>query len=337
MIFNKKHTWLECWELLKYDNSRGLTESTLKTYQNNLFKIIFPSFEYLKKQGYKNFDYIENFGFYEYKIWYRYMKRLKMTYGQKEFYSIHTLNRQYYILSILFDEAIKNGFIKYNIVKASHNFPTRNSIVQKDIKFQTLEEFKLFISIVDNPFWKVFFSILFWHGLRIGEMLALQIKDFDRETLKFSFYKTVSRHNLDDSKYKLTYTKNKKRNKIFVNPNCKDLFIQYFDKLCNQKNTNLDTFIFSYYLDKPLYNETVNRKLKQYYNKLKKQGYNVQILSTHEFGRHSIATFMKMNGSTVEQVAYYLRDSEDTIKKFYFHVYEKKLEYEINSFFEMFN
>lgn len=289
--------------------------------------------------GHKNFTYVEDFKFKEYKIWYRYMKNKNKTYGDtSKKYSVHSLRRFYSILNRIMDEGLKNGWIKYNIVKISDGFAFNNdnSHINK-IRFQTVEEFNLFMTVVDERFWETLFTVLFWHGFRIGELLSLQVKDIDRENLKIHIHHTVSYHTLDNTKYKLSTTKNYKDKWIDININCRELFINYFDEFIKKENVNENSFIFSNKLNAPLWQSTVRQHLKKYYNYLEKRGYKVNRLTTQEFGRHSIATYMKENGATVEQVAYYLRDSEYTIRKIYFHTYEKKIESEINDFFKKTN
>lgn len=332
----KKHTWIDCWNSLAFDNSRGNKETTLVSYRKVLFNLILPDFELLKKQGYKNFTYVEDFKFQEYKIWYRCMKNKKKVYGNTtEKYSVNTLRRYYCVLSRIVDEAMKNGWVKLNVVKISDNFVTdKEQLKVRKIRYQTLDEFNLFMTVVDEEFWRVLLSILFWHGFRIGELLALQVKDIDRENLKIHIHKTVAYH-VDHQKYKLTSTKNYRDQLIDININCCDLFINYFDEFVKNKNVDENSFIFSYKIKDPLWQCTVRQHLKKYYNRLeKKLNHKVNRLTSQEFGRHSIATYMKENGASVEQVAYYLRDSEWTIEHVYFHNYEKKLRKEISNFFD---
>ena len=56
-----------------------------------------------------------------------------------------------------------------------------------------LEEFQKFISVIEDMQDVVFFSLLFWTGMRVGEAIALNIKDVDFEKKKLNINKTVSR------------------------------------------------------------------------------------------------------------------------------------------------
>lgn len=49
----------------------------------------------------------------------------------------------------------------------------------KKLKYWTLEQFNTFESSIDNIIYKTMFNVLFWTGLRKGEMLALRVCDID--------------------------------------------------------------------------------------------------------------------------------------------------------------
>lgn len=50
---------------------------------------------------------------------------------------------------------------------------------ERHLKYWTVEQFNTFVSYVDNFSYKTMFSVLFWTGLRKGEMLALRVCDID--------------------------------------------------------------------------------------------------------------------------------------------------------------
>ena len=67
------------------------------------------------------------------------------------------------------------------------------------IQFWTLDEFRQFIpSIEDKPLTKMAFELLFWTGMRSGELLALTLNDFDLDSRKVSISKTFARLNKKD-------------------------------------------------------------------------------------------------------------------------------------------
>ena len=67
------------------------------------------------------------------------------------------------------------------------------------MKFWTLDEFKQFIPAVeDKVLSKVIFELLFWTGMRSGELLALTLNDFDFEAKTVNINKNYSRLNGED-------------------------------------------------------------------------------------------------------------------------------------------
>ena len=65
--------------------------------------------------------------------------------------------------------------------------------------FWTLEEFQSFIDEVSDKYeaW-VAFQILFWTGMRIGELLALKVEDIDLEALTIRIDESYTRLNGKD-------------------------------------------------------------------------------------------------------------------------------------------
>ena len=61
------------------------------------------------------------------------------------------------------------------------------------MKFWTVDDFQKFIRHTTNPLYKTSFSILFWTGMRIGELLALTYKDFDFDKNIIHITKTYTR------------------------------------------------------------------------------------------------------------------------------------------------
>ena len=87
---------------------------------------------------------------------------------------LRTMNSQ---LSAIFNHAVKYYDLKHNpVVKAG-------SIGKKDARemdFWTKEEYQKFIEeVMDKPISFYAFEMLYWCGLRMGELLALTPKDFD--------------------------------------------------------------------------------------------------------------------------------------------------------------
>lgn len=55
-----------------------------------------------------------------------------------------------------------------------------------EMQVWTVDQFNKFINHVQGEYYKAFFYVLFWTGLRRGECLALQVEDFDGRSLNIS-------------------------------------------------------------------------------------------------------------------------------------------------------
>lgn len=96
------------------------------------------------------------------------------------------------------------------------------------MKFWTLEEFKKFIQVVHKPIAKIIFQLLFWTGIRSGEMLALTLNDFDFTAKTVSISKTFIRLKQKDI---IQSPKTPKSNRTVTLPNflC-NLLMEYLEK-----------------------------------------------------------------------------------------------------------
>lgn len=69
----------------------------------------------------------------------------------------------------------------------------------KELQFGTLEEYRLFIATFNkSDYYFTLFELLFWTGIRCGELLALTYADIDFENNKISINKTYYRKNKKD-------------------------------------------------------------------------------------------------------------------------------------------
>ena len=80
------------------------------------------------------------------------------------------------ILLAIFNFAVKYYNLPFNPVARVGSIG-KNKGTSMD--FWTLEEYKQFIACVDEPIYKMIFELLFFTGLRCGELLALTYNDID--------------------------------------------------------------------------------------------------------------------------------------------------------------
>ncbi len=94
-------------------------------------------------------------------------------------------------LSAIFNHACRFYNLPKNPARTVGNMGKEES---KEVEFWTVDEFNKFVEAVeDKPYLSCAFKILFWGGLRLGEMLALTVKDFDFESNTININKSYQR------------------------------------------------------------------------------------------------------------------------------------------------
>ena len=198
------------------------------------------------------------------------------------------------------------------------NFTNPNEL-PKEMLFFTLEEFKKFIEIEKDLKYKTLFEILYYMGLRKGELRGLQWKDFDIENKILKISKQIpSSYTLHN--YKITPLKTKKSNRILpINKVVYDDLIKlYHYNFKKYKGFNQNYFIFGNY--KPISKENISNR-KNLNCKLA----NVKQIRIHDF-RHSCASLLINNGASITLVAKYLGHSKiDETLNTYSHMFKNKL------------
>ena len=92
-------------------------------------------------------------------------------------YKAHYIQKINAQLSALMNHAVNFYELKENPCKKAGPLKLR---YDKKINFWTLEEFEKFIEVIEHkPMSYTAFNILFWTGIRVGELLALTLNDID--------------------------------------------------------------------------------------------------------------------------------------------------------------
>lgn len=108
----------------------------------------------------------------------------------KENYSntyLRSINNQ---LSTIFNFAVRYYKLSKNPVPLAGAIGKGKA---DSINFWTLKEFKEFIQYVNNPTYRLAYTMLFWTGMRVGELLALTFKDIDLNNKIINIDKTYVR------------------------------------------------------------------------------------------------------------------------------------------------
>ena len=111
--------------------------------------------------------------------------------------SVSTAKVAHGILSSIFNHAIRLEYININPCREVGNIDKKED---KRMAYWTLEEFKQFLSVVDNLKYRAFFLLMFYSGCRIGEILALEWKDINFENNTIHINKRVYDGEIDTPK-----------------------------------------------------------------------------------------------------------------------------------------
>lgn len=228
---------------------------------------------------------------------------------------LHYINVQ---LSCIFNFARKYYGLSINPVKYCNiigNIQTQRRL------FWTIDEFNTFIENIDrkNPLY-VLFNVLFWTGIRRGEMLALRPIDIDfkREEL------FISRN--------LVYIKSK--------PHISTPKTQYSRRIINMPNFLLQ-ILKTYIRERKIQNEQIlfDFKPKQIAKNLKiySEKAGLKPIKIHDF-RHSHASMLIEYGYSPVVIAERLGHKDiNTTLRIYAHLYpskQKKLAEDLNNIYE---
>ena len=198
----------------------------------------------------------------------------------------------------ILDQAVKYDIIPRNplleIIKKEEE--------KKEYAFFTLEEFSQYLSVITDVRDRAFFSVLFFCGLRLGEILGLQIKDYSDGKLNINKQFTIS--------LKYDKVKNKNGNRVIglddFTKSCIDEMLTHY--VASPEDGLFHGYNFS--------RSAIRRRNDEY---IKKAG--VKRIRLHDF-RHSHATFLLRMGYSYPDVAKRLGDTVDTIIKVYGHPYD---------------
>lgn len=185
--------------------------------------------------------------------------------------------------------------------------PRRNA-PQREMQVWKKEEFEQFISVVDDPIYRLLFTTLFYTGRRRGEVLALQPKDISHiKDGYISFNKSVTRKSLTSgTSWALSTTKTGKVANVPVCDRVKEAFM----------NTETGApFIFGG--ESPIPANTLGKRFQRY---IELSG--VPKIRLHDL-RHSYVSMLIHLGANVTVVADLISDTTEVVMKTYAHLYNE--------------
>ena len=151
-------------------------------------------------------------------------------------------------LSAIFNHAVRHYDLRSNPAAKAGNMGTEE---HKEMLFWTKEEYKKFADVMmDKPVSYYAFEMLYWCGIREGELLALTMEDFDFEKGTVRINKSYQRLHGKDV---ITTPKTKKSNRTIKMPQflC-DEMQDYFGMLYGQKKNERIFVISKNYLHREM-------------------------------------------------------------------------------------
>ena len=220
-------------------------------------------------------------------------------------------------LSAIFNHAVRYYNLRENPCKKAGSMGKKKN---REMQFWTKEEYLKFIEAVkDKPYSYHAFQILYWCGLRVGELLALTSQDIDFDNGAMHICNTVVK---GDMKYiEEERTKTKKSDRVialvdFTVPHLKALKDEQLaagltlDKVCRWSNGD------------DIKHDYISKK----FNKLLKAN-NLPSIRYHDL-RHTAASLLIVSGATPQQTQEFLgHETVSTTMNIYAHcLNEAKIE-----------
>ena len=277
-------------EYINY-KEQNLKYQSFRTIKNRIEKHILPFFKDYNVSKIKSKDYID---------WKNYI--LKKNFSYKYNCSLHIC-----MVNIL-NFACTFYSLKENIASKIGNFSKRDYF--QKVNFWTYEEFKKFITCVDDKVYYTLFTLLYYSGMRLGETLALNWNDINNNYIMIN--KTLIRCSKENYMFNTPKTSSSFRQIKIDNLTLKVLN-DLKDYYKNMIGFNNNWFIFGGI--KPLSTTTIERK-KNIYCKIA----NVNQIRIHDF-RHSHASLLISKNIPVSVISKRLGHSDmSTTLKIYSHL-----------------
>lgn len=209
---NLDMTFGEFWKLYTEDVKNYVKLNTWLTKEHIVDTKILPYFKNLKMNEITPGDV---------RKWQNEMVAFRYENGKS--YSQTYKKTMHNILSAIFNHACRFYNLKSNPARQAGNMGREE---KKEMLFWTTEEYKKFSeAVIDKPVSFYAFEMLYWTGMRLGELLALTPNDFDftKKTLRIN--KSYQRLEVKDV---ITDPKTPKSNRVIVMPDFLALEIEDF-------------------------------------------------------------------------------------------------------------
>ena len=231
----------------------------------------------------------------------------------------------------------KNGYYKY--FKAVLNYGTKwhdfnftkvynrmekfvdPNNLPKEMDYYTYEEFKQFISVIDDHEWKCLFETLYFCGLRRGELRGLTWDNIDLEGKNLTVNKNCVNEKGDHGYWKLCTPKTRTSYRTIPMPDVLVNDLKKYKEECKKIKGFNEKKFFVYGGPNPVHTDALRKHKAEYAEKA-----GIRVIRTHDF-RHSCASLLINNGANIMIVAKYLGHAKiDETLNTYSHLFQSKLD-----------
>lgn len=225
--------------------------------------------------------------------------------------SISTVKGVHKDLSAILNYGIQMEYLLVNVAREVGNIDIKDN---KKVDYWTLEEFKRFLTVVNNDKYVALFMLLFYSGARIGEVLALTWNDIDFKNNHIDINKRYYNLKTDEPK-----TESSAR--IVKMPNHTINLLRQF-KL---KHTYKDDYVIFGEFYKPMNQSSINIMFHKYLNYFTVDGkQTLKRIRLHDF-RHSHASYLINRGYDIQIISKRLGHNKiSTTYDIYAHLYPNK-------------
>ena len=206
---------------------------------------------------------------------------------------------------------------KYRIIIPESVFTSKRNkemIRVKKIKFWTYEQFQKFINVVDDVYFRLLFSMLYYYGLRISELRGLRNDCLSKDKLIIN--STITNKTIEGGQIVNT-TKTRSSDRVF--PMLDHIYSLYLD-FKKEYVFNSPYVFYSISKNSLVVGETsIRRALIKYCEKS-----GVEFIHPHSF-RHSCASLLINSGMDYMQVASWLGHSSPAVTlSTYSHLFDSR-------------
>lgn len=294
---NLDMTFGEFWKLYTEDVKNYVKLNTWLTKEHIVDTKILPYFKNLKMNEITPGDV---------RKWQNEMVAFRYENGKS--YSQTYKKTMHNILSAIFNHACRFYNLKSNPARQAGNMGREE---KKEMLFWTTEEYKKFSeAVIDKPVSFYAFEMLYWTGMRLGELLALNVADVDFEKRTISIMKSYQRMGGRDV---ITEPKTPKSKRVIAIPQFLAVDLQdYVNSMYGVQGEDRLFPITKYYLE-----HEMQRGIKES---------GVKRIRIHDL-RHSHASLLVEMGFSPLEIANRLgHEKIETTLNTYSHLYPDKQE-----------